>query len=61
MSVVCRQRALLRCRHWVTAAHNPSRYNGYKVYGAGGCQITTESATEILSEIERMDVFSDVK
>ena len=37
----------------VTASHNPSKYNGYKVYGADGCQITTEAAAEILAEIER--------
>ena len=35
----------------VTASHNPSKYNGYKVYGADGCQITTEAAAEILAEI----------
>jgi phosphoglucomutase len=35
----------------VTASHNPSKYNGYKVYGADGCQITTEAAGEILTEI----------
>lgn len=45
----------------VTASHNPSKYNGYKVYGADGCQITTEAAEEILSEIEKLDIFSDVK
>lgn len=45
----------------VTASHNPSKYNGYKVYGADGCQITTEVATEILSEIEKLDIFADVK
>ena len=44
----------------VTASHNPSKYNGYKVYGPDGCQITTEGAAAVLSEIERLDVFSDV-
>ena len=41
----------------ITASHNPSKYNGYKVYGDDGCQITTEAATEILKEIEAVDVF----
>ena len=45
----------------ITASHNPSKYNGYKVYGADGCQITTEAASEILSEIEKLDIFADVK
>ena len=45
----------------VTASHNPSKYNGYKVYGADGCQITTEAAKNILSEIEKLDIFADVK
>ena len=45
----------------VTASHNPSKYNGYKVYGADGCQITTETANEILAEINELDIFSDVK
>ena len=45
----------------VTASHNPSKYNGYKVYGSDGCQITTEAADEILSEIQKLDVFEDVK
>lgn len=45
----------------VTASHNPSTYNGYKVYGADGCQITTEIATEILDEIEKLDIFTDVR
>lgn len=45
----------------ITASHNPSKYNGYKVYGSDGCQITTEAAAEILSEINAMDIFSDVK
>lgn len=45
----------------ITASHNPSKYNGYKVYGADGCQITTEAAAEILSHIEALDIFADVK
>ena len=45
----------------VTASHNPSKYNGYKVYGADGCQITTEAAAEILGQIEALDIFTDVK
>lgn len=45
----------------ITASHNPSKYNGYKVYGADGCQITTEAAEEILAEIEKLDLFDDVR
>ena len=45
----------------VTASHNPSKYNGYKVYGEDGCQITVNAAAEILSEIEKIDPFKNVK
>ena len=45
----------------ITASHNPAKYNGYKVYGADGCQITTEAAALILAEIEKLDIFGDVK
>lgn len=45
----------------VTASHNPSKYNGYKVYGADGCQITTEVAALILTEINKLDVFDGIK
>ena len=44
----------------ITASHNPSKYNGYKVYGDDGCQITTEAAAEILDEIEAVDIFDGV-
>ncbi len=45
----------------ITASHNPSKYNGYKVYGADGCQITSEAAADILSEIEKLNIFADVR
>ena len=44
----------------ITASHNPSKYNGYKVYGDDGCQITTKAAEEILKEIENVDIFDGV-
>lgn len=44
----------------VTASHNPSMYNGYKAYGSDGCQITAEAADEILSEIQKLNIFEDV-
>ena len=45
----------------ITASHNPSKYNGYKVYGPDGCQITTEAAKAILAQIDALDIFADVK
>ena len=45
----------------VTASHNPSKYNGYKVYGPDGCQITDDAANAILAAIEKTDVFTGVK
>lgn len=45
----------------MTASHNPAEYNGYKVYGADGCQITTEAAREIQAAIDAVDVFDNVK
>ena len=45
----------------ITASHNPAKYNGYKVYGADGGQITSEAASQILEEISKLDIFSDIK
>lgn len=45
----------------VTASHNPAKYNGYKVYGNDGCQVTIEAADEILGYIGKTDIFSGVK
>lgn len=45
----------------VTASHNPAEYNGYKVYGSDGCQITTIAAVEIQQAIDKVDIFRDVR
>lgn len=45
----------------VTASHNPAKYNGYKVYGSDGCQITTDAAKAIQQAIDGVDPFQDVK
>lgn len=41
----------------VTASHNPAKYNGYKVYGADGCQITLEVAEKVINKISNVDMF----
>lgn len=53
----------LRCSAGVciTASHNPARYNGYKVYGPDGCQITLEAAAAIQAEIAKVDCFDGVR
>ena len=45
----------------ITSSHNPAKYNGYKVYGPDGCQITSQAAKKISEKIGRLDLFRDVK
>jgi len=45
----------------LTASHNPSKYNGYKAYGPDGCQLGLEASKYVLSIIEKVDIFKDVK
>ncbi|MDU5082292.1 phospho-sugar mutase [Tissierella carlieri] len=45
----------------VTASHNPRDYNGYKVYWEEGSQILDDIADEILSEINNIKDFSEIK
>jgi phosphoglucomutase len=42
----------------ITASHNPSKYNGYKVYWAYGGQAAPEQAAAIFDEIQRVQMFS---
>lgn len=41
----------------VTASHNPSSYNGYKVYDRYGCQLTDAAALAVTEQIEAVDMF----
>ncbi len=45
----------------VTASHNPSKYNGYKCYGADGCQMTNTDAGQVTTFIRQVDMFKDIK
>ena len=45
----------------VTASHNPAKYNGYKAYGEDGCQMTDNAASAVYDEIQKLDMFKDVK
>ena len=45
----------------VTASHNPAEYNGYKVYGSDGCQMTPEAAKRVVALLEHMDYFTSAK
>lgn len=42
----------------ITASHNPAKFNGYKVYGSDGCQVTDSAASEIFGFIQNTDTFS---
>ena len=45
----------------ITASHNPKEYNGYKVYWEDGAQIVDPQATGIVSSVEAVNIFNDIK
>lgn len=45
----------------ITASHNPAEYNGYKVYGPDGCQVTVGAAREIQAAIDSADIFEGIR
>lgn len=43
----------------ITASHNPKQYNGFKVYGEDGAQLTPQFANDIVEHMENIeDIFS---
>lgn len=45
----------------ITASHNPSKYNGYKVYWEDGAQITSPKDKLIIEEVNKLKNFEEVK
>ena len=45
----------------ITASHNPSKYNGYKVYGEDGGQVPPEAADAVLANIEAISDIRAIK
>ena len=45
----------------ITASHNPKEYNGYKAYWEDGAQLPPEHADTVSAEINKLDIFKDVK
>ena len=44
----------------ITASHNPAKYNGYKVYGDDGAQVTSPKDKQIMNEVKAITDFTQI-
>ncbi|MBQ8407070.1 MAG: phospho-sugar mutase, partial [Clostridia bacterium] len=45
----------------ITASHNPKEYNGYKVYGADGAQMSPEDTAQVVAHINKITDYLSVE
>ncbi len=45
----------------ITASHNPKEYNGYKVYGEDGAQMSPEDTAKVVEYIEKINDYLSVE
>lgn len=45
----------------ITASHNPPKYNGYKVYGEDGAQVTSPKDKQIMEEVKKIKEYSQIQ
>ena len=45
----------------ITASHNPAKYNGYKVYGEDGAQVTFPKDKQIMDEVKKISSYEEIQ
>lgn len=45
----------------VTASHNPKQYNGYKVYGEDGAQLSIDDSNKVIKEVNSIEDITKIK
>ena len=45
----------------ITASHNPSDYNGYKVYGRDGAQMSVEDSDKVVQYTSKINGYGEIK
>ena len=47
--------------NYITASHNPPKYNGYKVYWEDGAQIVPPVDKDIINEVKAIEDYKEIK